>query len=60
MENVRRTEVDNIDEVTKVFNRIIDNQNMIEGKLLQMIADQRSVDAYNEKVDKYNESLLKG
>ncbi len=58
MENVRGTDVDNINEVAKVINRVIDNQNQIEGKLLQLIADGRSVDVYNKKVAKYNKDLL--
>ncbi len=38
MENVNFREVDSTEEICKVFNRVIDNQNQIEGKLLQLIA----------------------
>ena len=58
MNNVTLSEFNTDDEKLRVVNRIIDNQNMIEGKLLQLIAKERSVDAYNKKVDKYNEGLL--
>ena len=58
MENVTLSEFSTDDEKLRVVNRIIDNQNQIEGKLLQAIAGQFSVDAYNKKVDKYNEGLL--
>ncbi|KKK94817.1 hypothetical protein LCGC14_2679010, partial [marine sediment metagenome] len=52
MNNVTLSEFNTDDEKLRVVNRIIDNQNMIEGKLLQLIAKERSVDAYNKKVDK--------
>jgi len=58
MNNVTLSEFNTDDEKLRVVNRIIDNQNQIEGKLLQAIAGQLSVDAYNKKVDKYNEGLL--
>ncbi len=38
MNRINFSEVDSTDEICKVFNRIIDNQNQIEGKLLQLIA----------------------
>lgn len=57
MERVNLSEFNTDDEKLKVVNRIIDNQNRIEGELLQVIAKGRSVNAYNKKVDKHNKSL---
>lgn len=60
MENVTLSEVNTDDEKCKLFNRIIDEINRLEGKVLQTIADNRSsVDLYNKDVEKYNEDLLK-
>lgn len=42
MERVTFSEFDSDNEKLKVVNRIIDNQNQIEGKLLQLIADSES------------------
>lgn len=47
MKNVTGQETDTSDEVNKVLNRLIDNQNQIEAKVEQMAA-----------VNKYNKSLL--
>ena len=58
MERVNLSAFNTDEEKLRVVNDVIDNQNMIEGKLLQMIADRRSIDAYNKKVDKYNEGLV--
>ena len=38
MERIRRNQFDTLDEQVKVVNKVIDNQNQIEGKLLQIIA----------------------
>lgn len=59
MENITFSQADTTDEIVKVLNKIIDNQNQIEGKLLQIIASEASTNAYNKKVDSYNKSLSK-
>jgi hypothetical protein len=54
MERVRRTEVDSIDEVAKVFNRIIDHINLND-------EHNAEVDVHNAEVDKFNKSIgMKG
>ena len=61
MENVTFREVDSTEEICKVFNRVIDNQNQIEGKLLQLISIQNKNDTYNKAVGKFNKSIgMKG
>ncbi|KKN38106.1 hypothetical protein LCGC14_0756620 [marine sediment metagenome] len=55
MENVRFTDVDTSDEVCKTVNRVIDNLNQVEGKLLTLISERKT---YNAEVDAYNEGLL--
>ena len=52
LKNVTGQETDTFDEVNKVLNKLITNQNRIEERL-------DANDAYNAEVDKYNESLLK-
>jgi hypothetical protein len=59
MENINFSDINTDDEKVKLFNQIIDNQNRIEGKVLQIIADRASDDAYNAEVDDYNKSLSK-
>ena len=49
MERVRSTEVDSQEEITNVFNRVIDNLNQIEGKLLQVIANSPKKKAPKKK-----------
>ena len=49
MENVNFSDINTDDEKVKVFNRIIDNQNQIEGKLLQLIADAKSEEKPKKK-----------
>lgn len=49
MENVNFREVDSTEEICKVFNRVIDNQNQIEGKLLQLIANSQPKKAAKPK-----------
>ena len=58
MKNINFSDINTDDEKVKLFNRIIDNQNRIEGEVLKIIADRRSIDVYNAEVEKYNESLL--
>ena len=43
MENINLNEFSTDDEKLMVVNRIIDNQNMIEGKLLQIIASIKTL-----------------
>ncbi len=43
MERVTFTQVDSTEEICKVFNGIIANQNQIEGKLLQLIASNKKL-----------------
>ena len=54
MEHVNFNEFDTDDDKLKVVNRVIDNLNLVEGKLLTMITAN---DTYNAEVDKYNESI---
>ena len=49
MENVNFSDINTDDEKVKVFNRIIDNQNQIEGKLLQLIANAKSEEKLKKK-----------
>lgn len=44
MDRVRRTDVDSTDEQAKVFNRIIDNLNQLEGKVLQMLSIKKPME----------------
>ncbi|KKM81309.1 hypothetical protein LCGC14_1331120 [marine sediment metagenome] len=55
MERITFSEFDTDDEKLIVANRIIDNQNQIEGKLLMLISANAD---YNAEVEKYNEELL--
>ena len=41
MYRIRRTDVDSTDEITKIINRLIDNQNQLEGKLLTIISAKK-------------------
>ncbi len=43
METVNFREVDSTEEICKVFNRVIDNQNQIEGKLLTLIDSNKKL-----------------
>ena len=61
MENVNFGQFDTDDEKLKVVNQIVDNLNQVEGKVCQMAQAQAKTDAYNKKVDKFNESIgMKG
>ncbi len=59
MNNVNFNEVDSTDEICKVINRIIDNQNQIEGKLLQIIACRKTDAEYNKAIEKFNGAKVK-
>ena len=39
METVKFTDVDSPDEVAKTFNRVIDNQKLMEAKIEQLASD---------------------
>lgn len=54
MNNVNFNEVDSTEEVCKVINRVIDNLNQAEGKLLHIIADRKTDKNYNKAVEEYN------
>jgi hypothetical protein len=58
LKNVTGQETDTFDEVNKVLNRIIDNLNLIENKVLVLDNKATKNDSYNAEVEKYNENLL--
>lgn len=57
MNNVTSQETNTPDEVNKVLNKLIDNQNLIEAKVCQLAIAN---DDYNTEVDEYNKDLEKG
>jgi len=58
LKNVTGQETDTFDEVNKVLNRVIDNLNLVENKVLVLDNKATKNDSYNAEVAKYNSDLL--
>ncbi len=58
LKNVTGQETDTFDEVNKALNRIIDNINLVESKVLVLDNKATENDSYNAEVAKYNSALL--